>query len=772
MKPDLAPHIQQLRMRIEYHNERYYRDAQPEISDTQYDTLFRELQELEAAHPELATPDSPTQRVGGEPLKAFAAVRHSIPMMSLDNTYDIKEITDWIKGLYKLSGQAEIAFTVEPKIDGVAFSLRYENGLLIRAVTRGDGQMGDDITANVKTIRSIPLRIPAAIAAIELRGEIYMPKAGFARLIAEQEQEGTTPFKNPRNAAAGSLKLLDPRLVAKRPLDAALYGSGEYRGWSCPSQAHLLQQIADWNLPVAGHCSFCKDLEAVIEAIHTLEQHRHDFPFEIDGAVIKVDDMSLQQQLGATARSPRWARAYKYQPLQAETVIRDITIQVGRTGVLTPVAELAPVLLSGSEIRRATLHNADEIARKDIRIGDHVQIEKAGEVIPAVIQVLTGKRPPGTQSFRMPETCPACGEKVVRLEGEVATRCENMQCPALAVRWILHFASRACLDIEACGAVVAEALVRAEIATSPFDLFRIPESEFARLNLGTAEAPRVLGPRNASKLVEALEKSRTAALDRWLHALGIPGIGKTAARDIALAHASLADIADSHILRDIRDLADCHEQAVIWNPRARATPPAAESLRPEERRQKYETILEHLETIADRLAQANQIEKREEKTGRDGMRQVKVLSCIKRDVAEQIIVFFDSERGRHILQEMAALGIQPTPLKRDMMHTTALQGKTFVLTGTLTAMTRTEAAAAIEAAGGSVTSTVSTKTDYLVAGENTGANKSDKALALNIPILNEAEFLQLLQPPPSTPATKSPDEKPTPTQASKQLNLF
>jgi DNA ligase (NAD+) len=774
MNPELITHIQQLRTQIQHHNERYYLEAQPEISDTQYDALFRELQELETAYPELATPDSPTQRVGGEPLKAFASVRHTVPMMSLDNTYDITEITDWIKGLYKLSGRGQMAFTVEPKIDGVACSLRYESGLLVRAVTRGDGQTGDDITANVKTIRSLPLRIPTATEVVELRGEIYMSKAGFARLIAEQEQDGMVPFKNPRNAAAGSLKLLDPRLVAKRPLAAALYGSGECRGWSCHSQAELLQQIADWNLPVAGHCTLCKDLEAVIEAIHTLAQHRHDFPFEIDGAVIKVDDMSLQQQLGATARSPRWARAYKYAPLQMETVIRDITIQVGRTGVLTPVAELEPVLLSGSEIRRATLHNADEIARKDIRIGDHVRIEKAGEVIPAVIQVLTEKRPPGTRSFHMPETCPACGEKVVRLEGEVATRCENMQCPALAVRWILHFASRACLDIEACGAVVAEALVRTGMATSPFDLFRITESEFARLNLGTTEAPRVLGPRNACKLVEALENSRTATLDRWLHALGIPGIGKTAARDLARAHASLADIADSHILRDIRDLADCQEQATIWNPRARATPPDGESLRPEERRHKYDTILKNLENIADRLALAGQIEKREEKTGRDGMRQIKVLSCIKRDVAGQILQFFALPRGRNILRELDELEISPQPINRTDSADGILAGKTFVLTGTLASMSRPEAAEAITAAGGSVTNTVSAKTDYLVAGDNTGATKSARARELGITILDEPALLNLIRQQ-TRPAPASTQQRGTQQPGNRiraQLDLF
>ncbi|MFU8780754.1 MAG: NAD-dependent DNA ligase LigA [Kiritimatiellia bacterium] len=766
---DLATHIQQLRETIRRHNQRYYVDANPEISDAAYDALFRELQELEAAHPELTTPDSPTLAVGGAPLQAFASVRHAVPMMSLDNTYALHEITDWMLSLAKTSGTDQIAYTVEPKIDGVAISLRYENGNLVQAVTRGDGQVGDDITANIRTIRTIPQSIPCRAAVIELRGEIYMPKAGFARLIAEQENNGLQPFKNPRNAAAGSLKLLDPKLVAQRPLDAALYGLGACIGWDCPAQIDLLQQLQAWKLPVARQHGLCSNPDEVLRAIGALEQCRDDFPFEIDGAVIKVNDVKLQKKLGATARSPRWARAYKYAAQQARTVIHDITIQVGRTGVLTPVAELEPVLLSGSEIRRATLHNADEIARKDIRIGDTVVIEKAGEVIPAVISVVHAKRPADAKAFHMPETCPACGENVVRLDGEVATRCENMQCPALAVRWILHVASRTCLDIEACGSVVAEALVRHQLATSPFDLFRIPAATYANLNLATA-GQRLLGTKNATKMIEALAKSRTAPLDRWIHALGIPGVGKTAARDVALAHDTIDALPDSVILHDIVLIAELQDLATTWNPRARSIPAAAEGLSKAQRTQKYNRILADINATADRLEARAQIEKRTQKQGRDGLRQLKVLTRIKRDVAAQVIQFFAASRGQNIVREMHNLQIQPASLQMLDRAQTTLHGQTFVLTGTLTAMTREEAATAIEAAGGHVASSVSAKTHYVVAGTNPGS-KVTKAQELGLKVLDEEAFLQLIEaaaPPPDRNKADATNAR----SSADQLSLF
>ena len=769
---DIAERIQKLRAEIDKHNQQYYIDASPEISDSEYDALFRQLQDLEAAHPELVTEDSPTQRVGGAPLQSFTSVRHAIPMMSLDNTYEIKEITDWIRFICKRANQDTVDFTLEPKIDGVAISLRYEHGKLGQAITRGDGQMGDDITANVKTIRNIPHKISSDADILEFRGEIYMPKKGFAALAESQQRDGVQPFKNPRNAAAGSLKLLDSRLVAKRPLAAALYSIGKCVGWKCETQEQLMRQLAEWKLPTADYLIHCQSPDEVLDAIAELEQKRTAFPFEIDGAVIKVNDFKLQQDLGFTARSPRWARAYKYAAEQAETTIADITIQVGRTGVLTPVAELTPVLLSGSEIRRATLHNADEIARKDIHIGDTVIIEKAGEVIPAVLRVIKEKRPPDAKSFSMPTTCPECGEPVVRLEGEVATRCENLQCPALAVRWILHFASRTCLDIEACGSVVAEALVRQSLAKSPFDLYRIDIETYAQLNLSTEENQRrQLGSKNATKLVDALEASKQAPLDKWLHALGIPGIGKTAARDVALVHDSIQDIAHSKVLQDIAHIAERQEQAIIWNPRARNKPSEAESLTKEQHIAAYNKIIADIRSTAERLKAFDQIEKYNEKEGRDGILQLKVLTRIKRDVADQMIVFFASDRGKYVLEEIQALSIRPTPLQApNHSRNNALQGKTFVLTGTLSSMTRPEAATAIEEAGGHVTGSVSSKTDYVVAGENPGS-KADKASQLGIDILDEQAFLQLLQQK-TTKTKNAPKESPTKKRPYEQPELF
>ncbi len=765
-----AQRVDALRKTIEHHNRLYYQEARPELSDSSYDALFRELQNLEAQYPELAAPDSPTQRVGGAPLSAFSSAKHSLPMMSLDNTYDIQEITDWLHSVSKLVKKEALTFSVEPKIDGVAISLRYEKGTLAQAITRGDGQTGDVVTENVRTIRSLPLRIDCEADVLEIRGEIFMPKSGFARLVAQQEADGLPPFKNPRNATAGSLKLLDPRLVAKRPLDAAFYGAGHCEGIAFSSQDQMLKQYQAWGIPTTGHLAICKDIDEVLAAIHTLELKRFDFPYEIDGAVIKLNDTALQQELGHTARSPRWARAYKYAALQAETTVQAITIQVGRTGVLTPVAELEPVLLSGSEIRRATLHNADEIARKDIRIGDRVLIEKAGEVIPAVIRCLSEKRPPGTEPFAMPENCPVCGDPVSRQSGEVATRCTNLQCPALAVRWLMHSASRTCLDIEALGESVAEALVNAGLALSPLDLFNLQLADLAPLNLAQDGSTRKLGQPNARKLLEAVQEARRAPLDRWLHAFGIPGVGKTASRDIAEAHRSLSELAESGLLQQVVEVAELQDQATRWNPRARNRPPEAETLTDAQRVQRYESITARIAAIADDLARADQIEKREEKTGRDGLCQIKVLTRIKRDAAENMIRFFASDRGRKVLAQMQDLQIDPVPASSAVAGAQPLAGSSFVLTGTLSRFTREEAAEAIRAAGGTVTSAVSGKTSYLVAGEQAGGNKFDRAQELDIPIIGEDDLLRLLQ---TDGEPSQPDKAPSRQKAaSAQLDLF
>jgi DNA ligase (NAD+) len=770
--------IEELRAELNRHNRLYYQEATPEISDFEYDTLFRELLNLEAKYPEYEAPDSPTLRVGGTPLSEFQSVAHAVPMMSLDNTYSKTEIGDWMATLPKLLGHPRFSFVVEPKIDGVAFSLRYEHGLLVRAATRGDGTRGDDVTANVRTIRSIPLGIPAATAipVLELRGEVFMTKEGFLKLTRRQIEDGQPPFKNPRNAAAGSLKQLDPRVVATRPLGAVLYGTGALDGISFDTHAELIRLLTEWGIPTASHLWNCPSAEDVLKAIDELEKQRHSFPFEIDGAVIKVNERALYSLLGVTAKSPRWARAYKYAPEQVETVITGITVQVGRTGVLTPVAELEPVSVAGSEIRRATLHNADEIARKDIRTGDHVLIEKAGEVIPAVVAVIPEKRPPGAIAFHMPDACPACGGPVHQRGGEVAIRCENIQCPAQAVRWLLHFASRQCLDIEALGDAVAEKLIETGMARSPFDLFGLDLAAFGALNLGTPEAPRLFGEKNAAKVLEAVERARTMPLERWIHALGIPDVGKTVAIQIAQAHDSLADLAASSVLRDIAELSGLQEKAREVNPRSRNNAPADES-EFAHRKAELETVHNRMLTLADRLATAGQIEKRDVQEGRDGRRQIKLLTVIKRDAAQSVIAFFESERGRRTIARMQDLGINPAsaPTAAGKDNGT-LAGKTFVLTGTLESMTRDAAGDAIRTRGGRVAAAVSGETDYLVAGTNTGASKTKKATELNVQVLDESAFLVLLSPPPEAPldhatistqtriASKNNDEQ--------QLSLF
>lgn len=760
--------IDELRRQLEAHNRRYYVEANPTISDLEYDQLFRQLQDLENAHPDFQSDTSPTRRVGATPADQFHTVTHRSPMMSLDNTYDIKEITTWIRTITQLTGKGFPAFAIEPKIDGIAFSITYHQGTLTQAITRGDGTRGDDITNNVKTIRSIPLYIETDIEDLEFRGEIFMTRSGFEQLVAQQQEQGLQPFKNPRNAAAGSLKLLDTRLVAQRPLDAALYSLAS-KVPSIPSQIDLIEQLVKWNLPTPGFCKMSDSIEHIVAAIEQLEQQRNDFNYEIDGAVIKINDFATCESLGFTARSPRWARAYKYPPQQVETTINAITVQVGRTGVLTPVAELAPVMVSGSEISRATLHNADEIRRKDIRIGDAVMIEKAGEVIPAVVKVLLQKRPPEAAPFTMPDTCPACGEPVTRREGEVALRCENLQCPALAERWLLHAASRQCLDLESIGNAVAEALVARRNINTPFDLFALKRRDLADLMLGDdPQHLRQFGQKHADRLLQAIERARCAPLDRWLHALGIPHVGKTVATQIAQAHDSMAAIAKSSLLPQIVELANLHNQAKDWNPRARTAPAANPNATPDERQQRYQSITERMQALAHSLQQNNQIEKLEITPRRDGLINVKALTVIKVDAAQHVIDFFASDRGRHALKSMQEHKISPQPIQATtpQQHIEAFASKTFVLTGTLASMTRPDAAAKIVAAGGKVTSSVSQQTHYLVAGANTGAQKTRKAQEYGVTIIDEDTLLAMLNEndPPTNPSDNANEDP--------QLSLF
>lgn len=771
---------EELRAELDRHNHLYYVLAQPEIGDREYDALYKELEAIEAAHPELLTPESPTQRVGGAALTAFNTVQHAAPMMSLNNTYARDELRDFDKRVRRLAGDLPLSYVLEPKIDGVAVSLRYEAGRLVLAATRGDGVEGDDITANVRTIRNIPLRLRADTPPplLELRGEIYMTNAAFARLNTRQREAGAPPFANPRNATAGSLKQLDPRIVARRPLSAVLYATGATEGIDLATHRDLLECLEALGLPTVPRYWHCPDIDAALAALDELDPLRSELGIPVDGGVIKVNERSLYHTLGVTAKSPRWAVAYKYEPERAETVLRDITVQVGRTGVLTPVAELDATTVAGSTVRRATLHNQDEIRRKDIRIGDHVIIEKAGEVIPAVLRVLKEKRSGDEATFDMPTACPACGGAITQREGEVARRCENLQCPVQGVRLLNHFASRAALDIEALGGIVAEKLVARKVLDTPLDLFGLDKRALAALNLGTAAEPRVLGEKNATKLLEAVERARRLPLSRWLYALGIPNVGKTIARQNAAAHDSLFDVSDSPRLQAVLELDRLTEDARRANPKSRTHPLEATV----ERRQaeadlrdarKAGTSDDELRALRERIAEIKARETVEcEKRAAEYDRLTARCEALRAEladagltgevgpvVARSVLDFFASPRGRKLVERLRELDIEPRSDADDGATSGAdLTGMTFVLTGTLEHMTRDEAAECIEQRGGKVTSSVSGNTTYLVAGANTGARKTSKADELGVTVLDEAGLMDLLGT--STSAKDAPPAAP------------
>lgn len=682
------------------HDFAYYVEAQPQISDAEYDKLYRRLIEVEEAHPEWIEPDSPSQRVGGEPLKEFEQVSHRIPMLSIDDVFEIpgnesgdggrpeaelvKVFERWQKNL----GQETIPVTVEPKIDGVAVSLLYEEGELTRAVTRGDGERGDDITGNIRTIRSVPLRLSGeAPAVLEVRGEVFMPASGFARLNARLDEEGKPAFANPRNAAAGTLKQLDPRLVAARPLAFLAHGSGDLKGMEIHSGTEFVEWLDKWGIPRNRPFLGVESLEDLLAAVETIKHHRTELDYGTDGAVVKIDSWAVREDMGATARAPRWAAAYKFLPEQQETVLREIRVQVGRTGVLTPVAVLDPVLVSGSTVSRATLHNEDEIARKDVRIGDTVVIEKAGDIIPAVVSVVKEKRPEDSRPFDLEESvggqCPSCGGPISREEGMVAWRCTNFACPEQAVTRVRHFCQRTALDIEGVGEIVAEALVKRAGLSTPLDLFDLPDSTLAELNLGSDEEPRRFGPKNAAKVRRSLERARSEMpLHRWLFAMGIPQVGVAAAKELARFHRDVREVATSELLCRRRD-------------------------EPE----------------------------------RDSPFQPEVGPVVARNVLE----FFQSEGGQDVLRRLDELGVgarsdryQEAP---SGTGSSPFGGLTFVITGTLS-RPRDHFRERIEAGGGKVASSISGSTDFLLAGEKAGS-KLDKARELGVQVIGEEEFENL-----------------------------
>jgi DNA ligase (NAD+) len=719
----------QLVAEIRRHDHAYYVLAQPKISDRDYDRLYHELLDLEKNFPELATPDSPSHRVGGEPLKEFKPVRHAVPMMSLENTYSQEEVRDFVKRVQKLLPDEKLEWVVEPKVDGVAVSLRYENGMFVTGATRGDGTTGDDITANLKTIRSVPLKlhpvaanvssrqIPAASVAskdgraltsaatpevLEVRGEVFMTKAGFEKLNAERKSAGEEIFANPRNAAAGSLKQLNPKIVAKRPLDVILYGIGEIgtpasgtarampEAGAPQSQIELLDYLKSLGFKTPERTWFCKSEDDLLAAIAELDQVRIKFAYETDGAVIKLNSFKQQRRVGATAKAPRWAIAYKYAPEQAETKLKAITIQVGRTGALTPVAELEPVFLAGSTISRATLHNEDYIHEKDIRIGDTVVIEKAGEVIPAVVSVVLKKRGGGEKKFTFPKTCPECGSKVSKASGwgerprepenkttdgspgvsphqtevEYAIwRCVNPNCPAQVRGRLEHWCARGAMDIEGGGEVLAAQLVKSGLVRDVADIYSLTMEQIAALER--------MGEKSAKNFIDAVAASKSRDMWRLLFGLGILHVGAGVAKSLARHFATLDQVfaASAEQLTETEDIGEVIAQSVVdWHGE------------PENRK------------LVERLSQAG--------------------------------LNFKSS----LYQPAAKAG--------------PFAGKTFVLTGTLPTLKREEAAAKIEALGGKVSGSVSKKTDFVLAGEDAGS-KLDKANKLGVKIIDEAQFLKM-----------------------------
>ncbi|NBV86226.1 MAG: NAD-dependent DNA ligase LigA, partial [Verrucomicrobia bacterium] len=703
-----AQRIDQLRAEIREHDRLYYQEATPQISDLAYDRLLQELQALEAAHPGLVTPDSPTQRVGGKPLESFQQVSHRVPMLSLDNLYADKDgpagVAKWIQSVEKLLPGQTLEWLVEPKIDGVAVSLLYENGRLSVCATRGDGERGDDITQNVRTIRSLPLSIRGAPAVLEVRGEVYMPLDGFSRACEEMLAAGEAPFANPRNAAAGSLKLLDPQIVAKRPLEIVLYGIGTPPENGPTTQEALLAWLADFGFRAPQFSRRCRSAEEVVAAIHALDEVRDSFGYETDGAVIKLNNIALREQAGFTSRAPRWARAYKFVPEQAETSLRGIAVQVGRTGVLTPVAELEPVHLRGSTIARATLHNEDEIRRKDIRIGDTVVIQKAGEVIPAVLEIIPGKRPPHAQPFdfaaHIANVCPACKGPIIRDPKFAVWKCPNLHCPAQRIRRLEYLAKRSALDLEGLGGVVAEALVEHGLVSDALDVFALEkegclEGRLANLNLGTPQEPRVFGAKNAAKLAEAVRRARTEPLARWLHALAVPEVGETIAYDLASTHPDLEAVAHSELLQMVLRRDQLSKAADDANPRAHKNKGAQADLSAA-----HSQLKADLDELESQLVARGFAKRSQRKSGDSG-----VVCKVGPVVAQAVLDYFASEAGRMVLTRLRDLGIAPkgsapANAASPSEANPAVAGRTFVLTGTLPTLSRGEAAERIRAHGG------------------------------------------------------------------------
>ncbi len=672
--------ITTLRSEVAYHDTRYYRQARPEIGDVEYDRLKRELADLEARFPAAARAagqETPTKRIGDDRAEGFATVRHRQPMQSLDNTYSEAELREFHARLVRLLGREDLSYVVEPKIDGLAVSLTYEKGKFVRAVTRGNGVEGDDVTANALTIRSLPRELKATAQApvpqlIEIRGEIYMTLAEFQRINAARDEEGEERYANPRNLAAGTVKLLDPREVAERRLELVLYGIGacEPAQAGGDTQSGYHSRVRAWGLPTVEKFWKARGIDEAWAAIGELDRIRQGFAYATDGAVVKLDSLALQREAGSTSKAPRWAMAYKFAAERAETKLLSISVQVGRTGVLTPVAELEPVLLAGSTVSRATLHNRDEIIRKDIRVGDFVFVEKAGEVIPAVVAVNTARRTPECVEFRFPSKCPSCGSTVVQAEGEVALRCPNYDCPVQVRRRVRHFASKACVDIDGLGEAMVDILVEKGWVRSVSDIYRLRRDDL--LSLGKSVE------KSTDNLLAAVEASKGAELWRFIHGLGIPHVGAAAAKDLASRFMSLEALSESK--------------------------------------------------LEDYIG-----------TGKESL-----IAGIGRTMADAIIDHFNQPMNRTLVRDLIRAGVSPKAPAVAAPGKGPFVGMTFVLTGTLPSMTRDEASARIEAAGGKVASSVSKKTTYVLAGSDAGS-KLEKARALGVAVIGEDGLVSMLK---------------------------
>jgi DNA ligase (NAD+) len=761
---------------IRQHDHAYYVIGRAEITDYEYDQLFKQLQDLEKEFPALITPESPSQRVGGAPAEGFTRVKHLQPMLSLEKvagsetpTKDdepdrdkrnrlqdentLPELEAFDKTICKQLGRTHVEYLMEPKVDGVSISVHYRRGKLERGVTRGDGTFGDDITVNLRTVRAIPLELnlknPPEL--LEVRGEAYMANKDFDKLNAKLVAAGEKALPNARNATAGTLKQLDPKTVAQRPVSAVFYAVGACEGIEFESHAEMLKALAGFGLPTQKKWWLCEDIAEVLriyrkEIVANYDEDRdlrRQLPYEIDGLVLKVNRFDDCAKIPSKTRAPGYAIVHKPIPwiTPAETILRAITVQVGRTGVLTPVAELEPVFVQGSTISRATLHNEDEIRRKDIRIGDTVVIRKAGMVIPEVLEVLKSKRPANAKEFNLREfvgdKCPACGGPIAKEKvsdgatEEVAWRCQNVAgCPAQLMRRVEYFAQRKALDIESLGGIVAEKLVERGLVKEPLDLFDLKLEPLAKLNLGTDEEPRTFGEKNATKILEALQRAKTAPLHRWIHALAIADVGETTAKQLAATHHTLEDLAESAVLRDILALGTKEAERAEISPRSRKNPPKsdAEKAAREKRDAELKTEIAEIEARLD----AGGLKTR--------------LPEVGPVAAASVLNYFASKDGKKVLVRIRELRIKP---ENDLPAVTAaaasgpFAGKTVVLTGTLPTLTREQATAMIEAAGGKTSGSVSKKTDFVLAGAEAGS-KLTKAQELGVKILGEVEFRKML----------------------------